>query len=136
MDVYKLDMKRMKLSKISIPVLGLVNRTINDARSLASEKGVEIQYDMKYKGNVLCDPYRIDQVLMNLLENSIDFVKKNLGKITIAVEQLPEDEGKIVFTVTDNGIGIPGIPVPNLTIYFRNSTKQIPVWQENMVAPV
>ena len=38
MDVYKLDMKRMKLSKINIPVLELVNRTINDARSLGQRE--------------------------------------------------------------------------------------------------
>ena len=44
---------------------------------------------------------------MNLIKNSIDFVTKNIGKITITVEQFPEDEGKIVFTVTDNGVGIP-----------------------------
>ncbi len=48
------------------------------------------------------DPGKITQVLMNLLSNAIKFTKD--GKIEIGFQL---SEGQIIFTVQDNGIGIP-----------------------------
>jgi signal transduction histidine kinase len=122
LDVYKLDMHKMRFSMTSVPVSDLVMQPIKDLQSLASEKGIELSADLKTSGNVFCDPGRINQVFSNLIKNSIDFVPASTGKITVKAE---EEQGErddynnnsdkrdlgsvavVVFSVEDNGQGIP-----------------------------
>ncbi len=76
----------------------------------------------KIGNTVYCDEKRIEQVLSNLIKNSVDFVPKSKGKITITISEKESqfakktddshyDQGSmlsnIVFTVKDNGKGIP-----------------------------
>jgi signal transduction histidine kinase len=75
---------------------------------------------------IRCDAQRINQVLGNLIKNSIDFVPADNGKIDVRVEYYndPQDTNqkttkkinKILFTVEDNG---PGIPSDKIDSMFR-----------------
>ena len=50
-----------------------------------------------------------------MIKNSLDFVPKEGGRITIgAREDSPEKGHKVTFTVEDNGIGIPADKMDNL----------------------
>jgi signal transduction histidine kinase len=51
--------------------------------------------------NMLCDKYRLSQVLKNLLGNAIKFT--DFGSITLGAEQ---KENSIIIYVEDTGIGI------------------------------
>lgn len=53
------------------------------------------------------DPFRISQVLSNLLSNSVKFTSN--GKITLRISRVSDDavSSRISFRVEDNGIGIP-----------------------------
>jgi signal transduction histidine kinase len=109
MDVYKLDMGKLKFSMIDTDVTRLVNETISELKSLASDKKIDLKADMRVDGTVFCDANRIDQVLSNLIKNSIDFVPDDgAGKVTVRVEIDDDYKGckMTLFTVEDNGIGI------------------------------
>ncbi len=54
----------------------------------------------------LCYPRRIEQVLSNLIKNSVDFVPDKGGRIIIRVEKGRNANSEFIFTVEDNGIGI------------------------------
>jgi signal transduction histidine kinase len=70
---------------------------------------------LRRSGTVKCDPQRINQVFSALIKNSLDFVPKEGGRITIgAGEDGPEKGQKVTFTVEDNGIGIPADKMDNL----------------------
>jgi signal transduction histidine kinase len=62
---------------------------------------------------VLCDGERIEQVIANLVKNSVDFVPKSGGRITIRAETDVTSQ-TVTFTVEDNGIGIPPEKMDNL----------------------
>ena len=53
------------------------------------------------------DPVRLNQIILNLVGNSVKFTKK--GKIGLGIQMLDEDKEKVTlqFSVTDTGIGIP-----------------------------
>jgi signal transduction histidine kinase len=57
--------------------------------------------DLQELPEVLVDPYRLKQVMLNLLSNAFKFTKE--GSVRMAVERLP---GKIQILVIDTGIGI------------------------------
>ncbi|MGB7954353.1 MAG: HAMP domain-containing sensor histidine kinase [Candidatus Nitrosopolaris sp.] len=105
MDVYKLDLGKIKFSNCYTDIGTLINQTIAELRPLTSAKQIDLSEDIRDNGQVLCDPDRIEQVLSNLIKNSIDFVPdKAGGKITVRVEK--DNTNNVTLTVEDNGIGI------------------------------
>jgi signal transduction histidine kinase len=104
LDVYKLDMGALKLSKKDVDVDQLITSNMVEFKPLADEKNVEIKADIHYSGTVYCDQRRIDQVITNMIKNAIDFVPADTGKIMLRASQ---KENKIVVSVEDNGTGIP-----------------------------
>ena len=116
LDVYKLDMGKIHLLKKPIPIKDVVTDIINDLNSLTKEKQVQLLSQIETSDPdpmIVADRKRIDQVIANLIKNSIDFVPKETGKIVLKIEEQTEkDPGTetatvYVFSVEDNGIGIP-----------------------------
>ncbi|MFV0267202.1 MAG: ATP-binding protein [Draconibacterium sp.] len=77
-------------------------------RFKAEEKGISFSYTIDENiPSVLCgDPLRINQILMNLVNNAIKFTPQ--GKVEIRIELVDEYEqsSRILFRVIDTGIGI------------------------------
>lgn len=123
LDVYRLEMKRLKLSFQEINVKTLLDDAISESEQITgtqdSKKIIQLNAELKVSEDlkIRCDPQRINQVLGNLIKNSIDFVPADNGKINVRVEyyndpnetnqKTTNNNTKIVITVEDNGPGIP-----------------------------
>jgi len=138
LDVYKLDIGRLKLKKIQVDIQQLVNQSTAEFMPLTKDKRIKLGTDVRTSGTIRCDPGRISQVISNLVKNSIDFVAQDKGRIIIRVEEeraekeekqetdvsisdsttAPKAGGggnhKVVFTVEDNGPGMHGKDTDNL----------------------
>jgi signal transduction histidine kinase len=133
LDVYTIDSGKLNLNKQNVDVTELVNQVINDLQSLLIEKHIEIKSNYGLPNItseksipiiVTCDPNKMEQVLSNLIKNSIDFVPEKEGKILINVEQNNEFN-EIIFTVEDNGIGIPKDKVDDVFKQFYQIRTEI-----------
>jgi signal transduction histidine kinase len=125
-DVYKLDIGRLKLNKKSIEVARLVQENVAELEPLTEDKQIEFKAQIippSDKINLLCDQKRIEQVIANLVKNSVDFVPEIGGRITIRAET-NETAQNVTFTIEDNGIGIPLEKMDNLfkTFYQVDTT--------------
>jgi signal transduction histidine kinase len=119
-DVYKLDIGRLQLNKKSIEVTRLVQENISELEAIMKDKQIEFNAEIippSDKVSILCDAKRIEQVIANLAKNSVDFVPESGGIITLRAET---DEGahNVMFTVEDNGTGIPVDKMDNLFKMF------------------
>jgi signal transduction histidine kinase len=115
LDVYKLDIGKLKLKKIDVNVEKLVNQIVTEFKPLTDEHKIELNSDLRTSGTVKCDPQRINQVFSALIKNSLDFVPKDGGRITLRAENDHTESGqKVMFTVEDNGIGLPPDKIDNL----------------------
>jgi signal transduction histidine kinase len=115
-DVYKLDISRLRLNKEPIKVARLIQQNISQLAPLTEDKKIGIRAEIiSPSGNVsvLCDPQRIEQVIANLVKNSVDFVPDKGGRITIRAET-NETHQNVTFSIQDNGIGIPLEKMDNL----------------------
>jgi two-component system sensor histidine kinase/response regulator len=79
--------------------------------------------------NVLGDPLRIRQVLVNIINNAIKFSSKQEkpGKVSVRVMLTESEPEKIVvtFQVTDNGIGMDkGNIGQAFPVFFPRETRQ------------
>ena len=131
LDVFKLDMGTLHLAKQEIEIFNLVRDIVIDLKTFTSEKQIEITYEINTQSNktVFCDSRRIEQVFVNLIKNSIDFVPDKTGKIKVKAQEVKDvpshstadietkstlDSGNVVFSVEDNGKGIPNQNANNL----------------------
>jgi signal transduction histidine kinase len=96
---------------------------LNDLKSILEEKQISIITEINTKSIVYCDQKRIEQVLSNLIKNSIDFVPEKNGKIILVAKETKETKkernktyysSNIMFTIQDNGPGIPHDKIGNL----------------------
>lgn len=76
--------------------IGELHRAAAEAKGLAFDWEVTEEARGFYRG----DPVRITQVLSNLLSNAVKFTES--GSVTLRVRM---DQGALVFTVSDSGIG-------------------------------
>jgi signal transduction histidine kinase len=104
MDSYKLDMDKLTFAMTENDIAQMVSQCVADAEPYVRDKKVRIESDVSASGSIVCDRKRIDQVVANLVKNSVDFVPEKGGRIVLRAE---EQDSAVVFSVEDNGVGIP-----------------------------
>jgi signal transduction histidine kinase/ActR/RegA family two-component response regulator len=99
-DVFNLDENFHKIEYIFSNIQSLFNSR--------NKKDVRIFFGNNVPKNILieCDDFQLQQVLTNLLENSLKFTSQ--GSVEIDAEELSRDEDTVLirFSVSDTGIGI------------------------------
>ena len=100
----KLNMNRMIFNKKKFNSRDLIERIAKNLLPLMQEKGIELDIKDSFAGNIFSDENRIQQVIENLIKNSVDFVPEEGGKISIETRNFGD---YVAFSVRDNGIGIP-----------------------------
>ena len=87
----------------------------------AQSKGITLDFDMKYKPvEVNADREKIQQVISNLIDNSIKYGKPK-GSTEISIEEITQD--KVLIRITDNGLGIEKKLIPRLFERFFRIDK-------------
>ena len=104
LDTNKLIYGTMLFAFEDIEIDKLVRRVIKRLRPVTEERNIHIVNIGSKKTILRTDPYRIEQVLINIILNAIEFVPKNKGVIQIGTK---EDDEQVIFFVIDNGKGIP-----------------------------
>ncbi|HET9479488.1 MAG TPA: ATP-binding protein, partial [Pyrinomonadaceae bacterium] len=118
-----LDLSRLRSGKLELnrelvsPVVSIHN-AIETVRTEAAEKNITIEVDAPEEAIfVKADPVRLEQVIWNLLNNSVKFTP-NDGRIAV---RLRVADGEIVLTVEDNGLGIDASFLPHIFEIFRQA---------------
>lgn len=103
-EISKLESGIISLTMENFDVVALIRECIEDLEGKATRHGIHMRYTGKPNQPVMVkgDRQRIQQVLVNLLENSIKYGKKG-GKTSVATYPLFD---QVLIEVTDNGIGI------------------------------
>ncbi|MGJ8683663.1 MAG: sensor histidine kinase [Nonlabens sp.] len=111
--ITKLEIGDMSLDETEFNVVELIKQVFDQLEMKAAKKNITLTLDMNYDHaiNVVADQDRIQQVIANLIVNSIKYGKKN-GTTEVAVEDLINN--KVIIRVTDNGEGIKKEFIPRL----------------------
>ena len=108
LDFSKIESSRIEFNpRLFNPVL-LVEEIERTYRPQAMEKGLELylEIDPELHGEILLDPLRVRQVLVNLVSNALKFTTE--GSITLELWRgVMDGVPMITFGVEDTGIGIP-----------------------------
>lgn len=108
LDFSKIESGKLDLESIGFSLPDLLNQISIMLRPKAEEKGLEFHLDMdETLAPVLVgDPYRINQILLNLLSNSIKFTEKGSISLNCRVSKGDVSSQTIELIVIDTGIGM------------------------------
>lgn len=103
LDFSRLENNRISIEKTGFNFKNLVENTCKTLEPMALNKGIELNWDVTedLNGNYISDPYRIKQVLTNLVSNAIKFTPEGSVEVTAKIEG-----DNIHISVIDTGIGI------------------------------
>ncbi|MDD5128627.1 MAG: ATP-binding protein [Candidatus Omnitrophica bacterium] len=119
LELSHIESKEIELLKNRFDLSSLVDEVVMGNKSQARKKGVEIKSDLPQGLEILADSGKIEQVLVNLVNNAIKY-NKDKGFVRIYSEQLA-DTIKIV--VEDSGSGIPAKDIPRIFERFYRVDK-------------
>jgi len=109
LDFSKIEAGRMMLEEIPFTLSDELELVGELFRPLAEEKGLELEIATKpdVPNKLIGDPFRLRQVISNLVSNAVKFTEK--GKIVIGttLTESYKTQVNLLFTVEDSGIGIP-----------------------------
>jgi signal transduction histidine kinase/CheY-like chemotaxis protein len=108
LDLSKIESGHFVLESIPFDLKDMLDRTMDLVRLKAVAKGVAVSVVLEPEVPTALqgDPTRLQQVLLNLVGNSIKFTER--GSIVVTVRPKGQDqEGLLEFQISDTGIGIP-----------------------------
>lgn len=128
LDLSKIDAGKLTLEKIGFEPKTVINRVMQVMVHRAEEKGLNFTNsfcDTKLSSILLGDPYRLNQVLLNLVSNAIKFTHKGTVDIACTILADHPDRQTVELTVTDTGIGMDDSFARNLFDKFSQEDSSI-----------
>ncbi|MEZ4334357.1 MAG: ATP-binding protein [Myxococcota bacterium] len=108
LDFSKMEAGRLELERIEFSIRRVVQEVVDLFAEAASRQGIDLAQAVA--GDVperLCgDPFRLRQILVNLVGNALKFTERGSVSIAVALVEAVEGEAMITIDVRDTGIGV------------------------------
>lgn len=120
--ITKLEVGDLNLNFTRFNIVEVIQNVFDLLEMKADAKGIMLMFDMKYIKPIMVygDQEKIQQVVTNLIVNSIKYGKEN-GSTEVSIEDLVNN--KIIIRVKDNGEGIEKKNIPRLFERFFRVDK-------------
>jgi two-component system phosphate regulon sensor histidine kinase PhoR len=125
--ITKFEAGDLNLEMSTFNIVELVQSVFELLEMKAAKKKITLTFDMRYKTPIFvnADKEKIQQVVTNLLVNSIKYGEEN-GTTEVSIENLVKN--RVIIRVTDNGEGIASQHIPRLFERFyrvdRSGSRQ------------
>jgi PAS domain S-box-containing protein len=109
LDLSKVEASQLELERTGFSLSDHLEKVTEMVAPRAHEKGLSMVYEIapNVPNDLVGDPTRLRQVLLNLLGNAIKFTQSGEVTLRVALDANPSVPTALRFTVSDTGIGIP-----------------------------
>jgi len=109
LDLSKVEAGHLELDEIPFDLEELCESTADFIALRAHQKGIELACHIAkdVPTDVVGDPDRLRQILVNLLGNALKFTEAGEVVLRVAKDPHADEPGRLLFSVSDTGIGIP-----------------------------
>ncbi len=106
LDLSKIEAGKIEIEAIPYSTFQIIEEVLSLMRVRSSAKGIALccEFETAIPSNVLTDPIRVRQILLNLVSNAIKFTE--LGGVRIVVRYASGDRPRLEFDVVDTGLGM------------------------------
>ena len=127
LDVSKMEAGKLEMECIAFDFGEVLERVSNLFKQKAAEKGVELAIGSapQVPERLLGDPFRLAQVLINLMSNALKFT--DTGSISLLVEALASEDDTVTlsFAVRDTGLGMTPQQLGSLFTAFTQADSSV-----------
>lgn len=127
LDSSKIEAGKMDLENLSFDLSLALNEVIKPFGVQAEKKGLELIMDTwadRYRF-VIGDAGRLKQILLNIIGNAIKFTEHGEIRIHLHCEPAPDQKVRLLFRITDTGIGIPEEKMHSIFGLFSQADNSI-----------
>ncbi|TAL08528.1 MAG: response regulator [Nitrospirae bacterium] len=109
LDLSKVEAGHMELEEVDFDLHDTIEKAVEVVAIRAHEKGLELTSHVMsdVPTDLVGDPTRLRQVLLNLLGNAIKFTESGEVILRVTKDPASPDPGALRFSISDSGIGIP-----------------------------
>lgn len=127
LEINRLESNNIHVEKIEFNLPELINNIKQSFNEFILKNNVDFHLEINTNGcdNLLGDPTKLSQILINLINNAIKFTKN--GDVNLKINVIKETSNQITlnFVVQDNGIGIPADKISNIFDSFSQGSVEI-----------
>ncbi len=122
LEVYRFESGKLTLCKTNFSVKDLVTQCYDELKPLADKKDITFTLNCNAddKLEINADKSELKRVMINLCGNAVNYTNKG-GEIEVIANV---QSGDFIFSVVDNGNGIPQEDIPNLFNRFSQGTSR------------
>ncbi len=122
LDFSKLEADKIEIEAIPFSLHQVADQVVRSCLVAAQERGLHLRQaiDERLPGQLLGDPLRFQQVLLNLISNALKFTEKGGVDLQISVSKIDNKTVYLKIVVADTGIGIPD---PAKSTIFESFTQ-------------
>jgi CheY-like chemotaxis protein len=126
-DAARADAKGLVLRRELIRPRRLADTLAASLAARAETKGLAHAVDVAptLPEAVIADPLRLRAALENLIENAVKFTERGSVRLEVARERAARGKVRLIFTVTDSGIGLSGAEIKRLFRPFAQANDQV-----------
>ncbi|WP_434984393.1 transporter substrate-binding domain-containing protein [Pseudomonas protegens] len=108
LDFSKLEAGQVSMDVVPVDLRVLLDKTLDIFTLQADKKGIGLclYLDQGLVAEVMCDHYRVRQILLNLLSNALKFTESGHVSLRLEVLQNNAQEQLLSISVSDTGIGV------------------------------
>ena len=105
LDFSKIEAGKITIEKVPFSLTEIIEDTAKSIQSVYEQKNIDliINVDEKLKTRIVGDPFRLKQILTNIIGNAFKFTEEGFIKISA---YCTDDENSFTITIEDTGIGI------------------------------
>jgi PAS domain S-box-containing protein len=127
LDYSKIDAGKLEFERLHIGLREVVDSVLAITAPRAGAKGLELKAVLPrdLPANLIGDPGRLRQILLNLVGNAVKFTETGRVAIEMEITDLDAAQAALTLTVTDTGIGIPPESVGALFTEFSQVDSSV-----------
>ena len=126
----RIDAGKVEIVRAKTNIINLIETICDLTRPMAHEKGLSLvcEIDPNVPALIMVDSLRINQILMNLINNAIKFTPSGSINVQLKLIERNEENAQLEFIVKDTGIGIPKSSIDK--IFTRFEQVEDKTWQK------
>jgi PAS domain S-box-containing protein len=127
LDFSKIEEGKVQIEKIDFDLHEKVYEVESVFKQKAESKNIKFSVNIAEDVPKMLngDPYRLNQILINLIGNAIKFTLKGAVKVTVNKTYSNELFDKISFNIQDTGIGIPSDKIDSIFDSFTQASIDV-----------
>ena len=127
LEINRLESNIIQVEKIDFNLIELINNIRQSFNEFIQKNNVNFHIDIQLNGNeqLIGDPTKLSQILINLINNAIKFTKN--GDVWLKIRTVYQEKNLVTlaFEIKDTGIGIPEDKIANIFDSFTQGSVEI-----------